>query len=227
MLKHLFKLCFGLFIDDPAKGSAGVKDDPKAKEKPVKDPVKDPEKDPDPEPDNRIPYDRFKKVNDENKALKEKITENENIKTEAEKKKLVDEGKWQEAAELAEKKSKEAEEKITLIEKSQNDKSREFEIAIEAKNQGINDIKDAVKLIDIKDITIDEDGTFTGIKEAIEKLKTDKPYLFDLNGNGVGVHSDKPKSGTVTTREELLADPIKATEFKLKHPAEFERIANS
>lgn len=178
--------------------------------------------------DNKIPYERFKKINDDNKVLKEQLSNFEKDKTEAEKKRLENEGKWQEAAELAEKKATEAEAKATKADALRIEKMQEFEIGIEAKNQGINDVNDAIKLINSSDIVINDDGTFTGIKESIEKLKTEKPYLFsDENSTNVGVHSDKAKGRTMTTREELLSDPIAATKLKKDNPAEFKRILGS
>jgi hypothetical protein len=232
MFKKLLRFfMFGLMVDDPDSGSTGTATkDPESK---GKDPQsQDPNKqngnqNQDPEPDNKIPYDRFKKVNDDNKSLKQKLAEIEKSKTEAEKKRLEEEGKWQEAAELAQKKATEAEERAKNAEKATKDKSREYEIGLESKMQGVNNIKDAILLVDVDDIVDNDDGSFSGIKEAVEKLKKEKPYLFSDDNGGLGVHSNKPKGNTMTTKTELLADPIAATEFKQKHPAEYDRIMES
>lgn len=226
MFKRFFNLIvFGLFADDGSGSTGTVK---KPDDKPVDKGTDDPKGSDDPKPDddtkNKIPYDRFKKVNDENKALKDDLAKRDKEKADIEKKQLEDQGKWQEAAELAEKRATEAEEKATKAETSKIDKAREYEIGLEAKNQGINDIKDAIKLINIDDVIANEDGTFSGIKKAIEKLKTDKPYLFNSNGNSPGVHSDKPKGTNTMTREELLSDPIVATKLRAENPGEYDRI---
>jgi hypothetical protein len=210
----LFKLnLFGMWIDEPPKGSGGT--DESKLNKPVES---------ENVIDNKIPYDRFKKVNDENKLLKEQAAKIETEKVEADKKRLEQEGKWQEAAELSEKRAIEAEDKAKKSNEIHIVKMREYEIGMEAKNQGIADVKDAIKLIDNSNIILNEDGTFSGMKEAVEKLKTDKAYLFVAENGSLGVHTQKPKGATMTTREELLADPIAATKLKQDNPAEFKRI---
>ncbi len=176
------------------------------------------------EKDKKIPYERFKTVNEENKTLRADMAKIEKEKTEVEKKRLEDEGKFKEAAELSEKKALVAEEKADKADKTRIEKSKDYEIGMESKMRGAVDVKDIIKLIDNSAITTNEDGTFTGITEAIEKLKEDKPYLFSKDGKIIGAHTNKPKGGTITTREELLKDPIEATKFKQEHPAEYDRI---
>lgn len=48
---------------------------------------------------------------------------------------------------------------------------------------GVVDLEGALKLVDQSKITVDENGTITGLDEAVEALKTDKTYLFNANGN--------------------------------------------
>ena len=47
-----------------------------------------------------IPYDRFKKVNDEKRALAEKVAEFERLQNEAQKKKLEEEGNFKKLLEI-------------------------------------------------------------------------------------------------------------------------------
>lgn len=51
------------------------------------------------------------------------------------------------------------------------------ELKAAAREAGIVDVSD-LSLIDVKSLKIDKDGEVTGVAELIEKLKTDKPYLF-------------------------------------------------
>ena len=92
-------------------------------------------------------------------------------KSEAEKKKLEDEGKFKELAEKSEieKKTLEAKTKELFIDQA---------LQVAAMKEGIIDI-DGIKLADRSKITIDESHDVTGAEEAIKDLMTRKPYLFD------------------------------------------------
>jgi len=85
--------------------------------------------------------------------------------------KLKDDKKWQE---LAEKKGKEVEAlnaRVTLASKTRS-------IIEEAIKLGIKDTDAAVKLIELKDIQLDEDGKPTNATEVVKALATAKPYLI-------------------------------------------------
>jgi len=92
-------------------------------------------------------------------------------KSEAEKKKLEEEGKFKE---LAEKSATEAE----VLKKKTNELFIDQALQVEAMKQGIVDI-DGIKLADRSKISIDEVHNVTGAEEAIKDLMTKKPYLFD------------------------------------------------
>jgi hypothetical protein len=92
-------------------------------------------------------------------------------KSEAEKKKLEDEGKFKE---LAEKSALEAE----ALKKKTNELFIDQALQVEAIKEGIIDI-DGIRLADRSKITIDESHDVTGAEEAIKDLMTRKPYLFD------------------------------------------------
>ncbi len=92
-------------------------------------------------------------------------------KSEAEKKKLEEEGKFKE---LAEKSALEAE----VLKKKTNELFIDQALQVEAMKQGIVDI-DGIKLADRSKITIDEAHEVTGAEEAIKDLMARKPYLFD------------------------------------------------
>ena len=92
-------------------------------------------------------------------------------KSEAEKKKLEEEGKFKE---LAEKSEAEA----TALKKKTQELFIDQALQVEAMKQGIIDI-DGIKLADRSKVSIDETHNVTGAEEAIKDLMTRKPYLFD------------------------------------------------
>lgn len=51
-------------------------------------------------------------------------------------------------------------------------------IMIEAMKSNMCNVSDAEKFIQIEELTIDDNGNVIGVKEAFEKLKADRPYLF-------------------------------------------------
>lgn len=48
---------------------------------------------------------------------------------------------------------------------------------------GVVDLDGALKLVDRSKLTTDDNGTVSGVNEALESLKTDRAYLFTNNGN--------------------------------------------
>lgn len=49
--------------------------------------------------------------------------------------------------------------------------------------ESVVDLDGALKLIDKTKVSVDDNGTVTGMQEAIDALKTDKAYLFNGSGN--------------------------------------------
>ena len=213
MYKNLFRNV-KFEADGAADGAAGgAKVVPPLVEPKIESPTKT---------DTSVPYDRFKQIVDEKNKLKADLEKIETAKTEAEKKKLEDQGKFQEAGELAEKRATEAEARAVKAENEKKDLLINFKIGIEAKDQGINNIDDATKLIDLTKVTVNDDGTLVGVKEAIESLKKDKAYLF--SEKKIGVHTDHAKGTGELERKDLLEDPVLATKIKKESPAEYNRI---
>lgn len=203
--------------DGASAGGATQIQDPPAQQQPPKEP--EPPAD---DGKGKIPYERFKEVNEKKNQAEQELARMKQQQEDAEKKKLEEQGKFQDLAKKAEKEKNEAIEKAQKAEAEKNQKAIEFEIGLEAKNEGIADVKDAVKLIDLKDITVNDDGTISGVKEAVTNLKKEKPYLF--NSKAPGVHTDHAKSPNGMTKEELLKDPVSLTKLKQTDPAEYKRI---
>lgn len=122
-----------------------------------------------------IPYDKFKKVNDEKKALAEKVAEFERLQNEAQKKKLEEEGKFKELLEL---KEKELADLNSNIEKEKATRKRDNllnKINLKAQERGAIDFEDIKKFLDI-DSLVDSDDE--AINEKLNQLQEKKSYLF-------------------------------------------------
>lgn len=102
----------------------------------------------------------------ENMAFKKKLKALEDAQAAADDARLKEQGKFKELAEKAEARAKAAQDAI-----------KRARVEVFAARAGINDPDDIPqKLID--SLEVDDAGTVTGAAEAIEALKTAKPYLF-------------------------------------------------
>lgn len=109
---------------------------------------------------------RFKGLNEQ--ATKAKQLEAE--KLEAEKTRLASEKKFQELAELN---KQEADKWKSQAETASVNNT----IQMEASKAGVVDVDAAIKLLDRSGIKLNEDGTVSGVAEAIKALVESKPYL--------------------------------------------------
>lgn len=106
-------------------------------------------------------------------------------KEEADKKALEEQGKFKELSES---------QKTELENLRQKLQDRDISTALITKLSplGVVDLEGALKLVDRSKIEVSDDGTVTGVDEAVEALKTDKAYLFN------GSQSGKPQVGSPT-----------------------------
>ena len=122
-----------------------------------------------------IPYDKFKKVNDEKKALAEKVAAFEKLQKEANDKKLAEEGKYKE---LLEAKGKELDNLKSSIEEEKASRKKDNllnKIKLKAQDKGANDVDDITRFLNIEDL-IDSDNE--AIDKELNKLEEKKSYLF-------------------------------------------------
>lgn len=75
---------------------------------------------------------------------------------------------------------------------------------------GLLDAETALLLLDKGKVKVDEDGKVTGVKEALEALQTDKPYLF---GEAKKTGAWGAKQGTGGGNEPTAKDEIKSLMF--------------
>ena len=82
--------------------------------------------------------------------------------------------------------------------------------------ENIQDLKAIKAYIDFDTVKVDENGSVTGLKEQVEKLKTDKAFLFKTQPNGqedgaqkkvtTGVPHDNQPGGTTTSIQDVIAE---------------------
>lgn len=76
--------------------------------------------------------------------------------------------------------------------------------------EGVVDLEAALKLADRSKLEVKDDGTVTGVEEAIESLKTDKAYLFGKAGGptvGGPTNPGQQPSGPAKFKRSQLTDP--------------------
>ena len=122
-----------------------------------------------------IPYDKFKKVNDEKKALAEEVANFKRIQNEAQKKKLEEKGKFKELLEL---KEKELADLNSNIEKERATRKKDNllnKIRLKAQTKGAFNADAVTKFLDVDGLVdVDDEGIDNAINQLIEK----ESYLF-------------------------------------------------
>lgn len=160
--------------------------------------------------DNRLyQHSRFKTLSERAK----KADELEKKTAQAEEEKLKSEKKWEELAQKNEEKAKE-------YEKKYQETSLNSAIQAEALKQGVRDVDAAVKLIDRANVKIEEDGTISGVTEAITALLEAKSYLKDANAPTVGAGSNPNPSQTEAGTKKFKLSQIQDHAFFQKHEKE-------
>lgn len=147
-------------------------------------------------------------ANEEAKTYRLKLEAQEKEKSEAEKKRLTDEGKYKELAEKAEA------EKKTLEEKT---KTLFIDRALEkaAVAEGAIDPGAVAKLADRSKITIDEAYTVTGADEAIKALVTSSSYLFDEENKKSPHPGDGSPKPDLRSKVDVTADDKRSPHQKV------------
>ncbi len=139
-----------------------------------------------------VPYDRFRKINDQFKANKEELEAFKTAKKEAEEKKLQDDGKLQELLTLKDKEfletktALETEKKNNKLEKLKN-KSLNL-----LNKQGIIDGEDGLKFLNLDEFS-DKENPDEGLLSMVNGLKESKPYLFGSSKPGNQRNADENK----------------------------------
>lgn len=119
-----------------------------------------------------VPYDRFKQVNDDKKALEGQIADlNKNIGA------LNDKIK---AGEDAEKSISDLKDQLAQKDEQMKASRKDAAIRLALTEAKAKNAKAAIALLDADNLELQEDGTVKGVKEAIEALQKSDGYLFDV-----------------------------------------------
>jgi ATP-dependent Clp protease ATP-binding subunit ClpA len=157
-----------------------------------------------------VPYERLQAVIQERDALKKEkdaATEKARLATEAEQKK---QGQWQALAETKDRELAAAKEAL------KSSALRQATLVAAMAGNAVD--PDAVwALLDKSTLATTDDGTPTGVQEAVQKLLTTKPYLvkqatpgYPMGAGGTG--------GSLTTEEIGKLTPAQYREWRAKHP---------
>lgn len=143
-------------------------------------------------------HERFKQLNE--RANKAKEYEAEKAKIEREQ--LEKKGEWEKIA-------KQNEEKLTALESQVKQSKIDSAIQAAASKKGIQDLDAALKLIDRSKVTVGDDGSITGVAEAVDALATERSYLLTVNRSTVGspTNPGNPGGGSTKFKMSQLADP--------------------
>lgn len=156
---------------------------------------------------------RFKSLNE--KAKQADLLQKE--KDEAEKKRLEDEGKWQELA-------NQNAEKATKFQTA----AINAKIEAVAATNGSVDPAAVAQLLDKSGITIDDNMTVSGVEDAINALKESKPYLFNNDKTPPRVGSGtNPGNAANQGNPKFTHSQIKDPAFFQKHEAEIMQAIRS
>lgn len=164
---------------------------------------------------------RYGSTLQELEAAKKQLADHDAKAELAKKAELEQRGEFQKLAEAEKARADKAEADRKALEAKYEADTKRFQLGIAAKNAGINDVNDALALIDIGQLAV-KDGKIDGVDQAIDKLKGEKPYLFAGQG-GPRPHGDHAK-GTLPTKAELVADGKLAQELFKRSPETFRSI---
>lgn len=118
-----------------------------------------------------VPYDRFKQVNDDKKALEGQLTERDKAITDLSAKVKAGEGAEKSIADLQE----QLKQKDTAVLAARKDAAVQVALTqAKAKNA-----KAVMALLDADKLELQEDGSVKGLKEALEGLQKSDAYLFE------------------------------------------------
>lgn len=152
---------------------------------------------------------RFKSLGDRAK----KADELERLQADAEKQKLVEQGKFKELADSEKVRADEATKKYQQA-------VIDNQIIAEASKAGVVDIEAVKALLDRKDIKLNDDGTVAGVGEAVKALLTSKPYLKGNSNLVIGTGT--APNGQQVTGQRFKLSQLQDSAFFEKHVKEIE-----
>ncbi len=134
---------------------------------------------------------RFKSLNERAK----KADELEQAAAKAAEEAAKEQGKFEDLYKTANERAEKAEAAVKQV-------RIENAVTVEAAKLGVIDPAAAIKLMDQSGISVSDDGTISGVAEAVKALQTSSPYLFKTPAQGsVGGGDTNPAGGGNTASE--------------------------
>lgn len=134
---------------------------------------------------------RFKSLNERAK----KADELEQAAAKAAEEAAKEQGKFEDLYKTANERAEKAEAAVKQV-------RIENAVTVEAAKLGVIDPAAAIKLMDQSSISVSDDGTISGVAEAVKALQTSSPYLFKTPAQGsVGGGDTNPAGGGNTASE--------------------------
>ena len=109
-----------------------------------------------------------------------------------------------------EKQLAEAQAKAQEAEKRANERLVRAEVISLATDMGLVDADAALALMDRTDVTVKDDGTVDGVKEALEALVAAKPWLKKEQKTTVGGGTNPPGGAEPKTIDQQIEEAVKA-----------------
>lgn len=149
-------------------------------------------------------HERFKQLNDRANKAKEYELEKARIEQEN----LEKKGEWEKIA-------KKNQEQLTTLQQQIKESKIDAALQAAAAKKGIQDLDAAVKLVDKSKVTVNDDGTISGVTEAIDALATQRSYLLTVNRSTVGspTNPGNPDQGAT----QFTMSQIQSPEFYQKN----------
>lgn len=145
---------------------------------------------------------RFKNLTDRAKKADEFEVKEQKAKED----KLLEDKKYTEL--IAEK-----DKTITGLQEQLKGNSLSQAIMAEAQKQGAVDLESVTKLVDRSAITVGEDGTVTGVEDAVKGLLEAKPFLKSGNNTNIGSGTAPNNQQTSTTGKKFKLSQLQDAEF--------------
>lgn len=151
-----------------------------------------------------IPYDRFKQVNDDKKALEGQVTERD--------KAITDLGAKVKAGEGAEKSIADLQEQLKQKDTAILATRKEAAVQVALGQAKAKNTKAVMALLDADKLELQEDGSVKGLKDALDALQKSDAYLFDSVNPATSPPSgfNPPPAGGGAPPPTTLQDAIQA-----------------
>lgn len=121
-------------------------------------------------------------------------------KEQREAKELAEQGEYQTLYEQEQQRAQELQEQL-------RERDIRNAVALEAGKLGFTDPADALRMLDTKTLTVQDDGTVQGVQEALQQLAENKPYLLRGDGKPAPQRFDTPNPAG--TQGNITADDLR------------------